>query len=166
MTTPPPEGPIDPPPPEGQSPQGQPPYGQPQYGQPQYGQPQYGQPQYGQPPESGQYPQYPQPQYGQPQYGQPQYGQPPQYPPQYPPPYGQPPPYGYGYAQQPVGTNGMAIASLILAFLCSLAGLITGIIALNQIGKSGQNGRGLAIAGIIVSCVSIVIAVAILATNN
>ncbi|HZC69387.1 MAG TPA: DUF4190 domain-containing protein [Jatrophihabitans sp.] len=78
-----------------------------------------------------------------------------------PPPYGQvPPPYGqppYGYPQPGPGTNGLAIASLILAFLCSLAGLICGIVALNQLAeRPNEGGRGLAIAGIIVSAVSIV----------
>jgi hypothetical protein len=48
-------------------------------------------------------------------------------------------------------TNVLAILSLIFAFLVPLVGLILGIIALVQINKSGQKGKGLAIAGIIVS---------------
>jgi hypothetical protein len=96
---------------------------------------------------------------------------PPQYPPQgYTPPppgytpapgYEQPPaqPYGYPpqsypqYAQQapmPVGTNGLAIASLICAFIFPLVGVILGHIALNQIKQTGQEGRGLAIAGLVI----------------
>ncbi|MFF0266654.1 DUF4190 domain-containing protein [Kribbella sp. NPDC004536] len=126
-------------------------YGQPQYGQtqPQYGQaqPQYGQaqPQYGQ--QAG-YGQSAQPQYAQP-YGQPQYGQAPYSPSVY---------GGYGYTGSP-GTNGLATASLI----CSLAGLliglsapvgiVLGIIALSQIKKRNQEGKGMAIAGVIVGSV-------------
>jgi hypothetical protein len=100
-----------------------------------------------------------------------------QYPPQYqggytpPPPgytpapgYEQPPaqPYGYappsGYPQQyaapmPTGTNGLAIASLILAFVFAPAAIILGHMALNQISKTGQEGRGLALAGTILGYV-------------
>ena len=101
-----------------------------------------------------------------------------QYPPQYqggytpPPPPGYPTtpgyppapgyeqpsaqPYGYppqGYPQQyaapmATGTNGLAIASLICAFVFPLVGVILGHIALNQIKQTGQEGRGLAIAGL------------------
>ncbi|MCM2423832.1 DUF4190 domain-containing protein [Streptomyces sp. RKAG293] len=46
-------------------------------------------------------------------------------------------------------TNGAAIASLVLALLClPLVGLITGLVALSKIRRSGERGRGLAIAGI------------------
>ena len=133
-----------------------PPYGQQPYGQqpPPYGQQPYGQPQYGQQPYGQQQP---------PPYGQQPYGQ------QQPPPYGQQPygqqTYGYGYPQPSGGTNGLAIASLVLAFFCSLAGLICGIVALNQIRERPQEGRGLAIAGIIISSLSIVGAIAYLAAT-
>ena len=97
-----------------------------------------------------------------------------QYPPQYqggytpPPPgytpapgYEQPPqqPYGYaqpqGYPQQyaapmPTGTNGLAIASLICAFVFPIVGVILGHIALNQIKQTGQEGHGLAVAGLVI----------------
>jgi hypothetical protein len=46
--------------------------------------------------------------------------------------------------------NTLAIVSIISAFFLHLAGIITGIIALVQIKKTGQRGRGLAITGIIV----------------
>ena len=59
---------------------------------------------------------------------------------------GFPPPYG-GYPQ-PRSTNGLAIASLILAFLCAPAGIVCGIIGLEQIKTSGQGGRRIALAGI------------------
>lgn len=79
-------------------------------------------------------------------------------------------PYGY-YAPQQPGTNGMAIASLILGicgFLCvsPLVGLGLGIVALSRIKKTGQSGRGMAIAGIILSSVWIALLVLMLATGN
>ncbi|OBK15041.1 DUF4190 domain-containing protein [Mycobacterium asiaticum] len=105
-------------------------------------------------------------------------------PPYYPPPppgggggYGYPPPqppgYGYGYPppgypQQSPGTNGMAIASFVSAlvgFLCtigSLLGVIFGIIALNQIRNTGQGGRGLAIAGLIIGGITMAVGVIVL----
>ncbi len=46
-------------------------------------------------------------------------------------------------------TNTLAIISLILGFLVAPAGIVTGHIALNQIKKSGEAGRGLALAGTI-----------------
>lgn len=67
---------------------------------------------------------------------------------------GFPPPFG-GYPQ-PSSTNGFAIASLILAFFCGLVGLICGVIALNQIRTTGQGGRHVAIAGIVISALSTV----------
>ena len=142
---------------------------------PAHGQP----PPYGQPLPGSQLPGQPPPGYGQPPpgYGPPPpgYGQPP------PPGYGQPPP-GYappgypppGYPGYPgsQGTNGFAIASLVCAFLCSPLGLIFGFIARSQIRQSRQSGDGLALAGIIISAVSIVagiifwIAVAASTTTN
>lgn len=57
-----------------------------------------------------------------------------------------------------MGTNTMAIAALVsslVGLLClglgPLLGLIFGIIALNQIKQSGERGRGMAIAGIVIS---------------
>jgi hypothetical protein len=49
------------------------------------------------------------------------------------------------------GTNGLAVAGLILAFLMAPIGFILSIIALIQTGKRRQKGKGLAIAGVIVS---------------
>jgi hypothetical protein len=142
----------------GQPPSGQPPSGQQPSGE-QSQQP-YGQQPYGQWPQQPYPPQQPYGQYP-PPYGQQQpYGQ-------YPPPYGQPyPPSPYGAYPQPVGTNGLAIASLVLAFFCSIAGLVCGIIALNQINTSGQRGRGLAIAGIVISILAILVSIAIVVPNN
>ncbi|NGO15287.1 DUF4190 domain-containing protein [Streptomyces sp. HC44] len=88
---------------------------------------------------------------------------------QYPPPgpYGAypgqgqgPGPYGYqpwgqGYSpyNRPAPVNGFAIAALVLGILCflPLIGLILGIIALAQIRKKGERGKGMAIAGMVTS---------------
>ena len=63
--------------------------------------------------------------------------------PPYPQPYGQ---GQYYYAQQK--TNIIAILSIALVWVSSLAGIILGHIALSQIKTSGEKGRGLAIAGL------------------
>ncbi|GIF70647.1 DUF4190 domain-containing protein [Asanoa siamensis] len=90
------------------------------------------------------------------------YGQP---PPQ--PPYGQgypgypqqPAPYGYeqpGYAfpqAQPRGMNTMAILALILGILVPPVGIVLGHIAKNQLKTSGEEGGGLATAGLVVGYV-------------
>lgn len=66
-------------------------------------------------------------------------------------PYGQQP-YGYG---QPVNmkTNLFAILSLVGALVLPLAGIILGHISLSQIKKTGEQGRGLALTGLILSYV-------------
>jgi len=70
----------------------------------------------------------------------------------YPPPGGYPGP-GYPPAQKP-GTNGFAIAALIFGIIGGiLLGFIFGFIALSQTKRTGQNGRGLALAGIILSAI-------------
>ena len=80
-----------------------------------------------------------------------------------------PPPPGAGTETQPPappaggGTNGLAIASLvlgILALLClgpitGIPGVICGHMALGQIRRSGQGGRGLAIAGLVIGYIGI-----------
>lgn len=94
-----------------------------------------------------------------PPYGAPQ-SSPPYAAPQSVPPYGTPaygtPPTGYGvpYQQAPGagGTNGFAIASLIFGILGGiLFSVIFGIVALSQIKKRNQTGRGMAIAGLVIS---------------
>ncbi len=74
-----------------------------------------------------------------------------------PPPYGAypPPPPGayaeyYGYPQ-PQPTNSLAIVSLVCAFLFAPLGIIFGHISLSQIKKTGEEGRGLAVAGLVIS---------------
>jgi len=85
-------------------------------------------PSYGPPSDYG-----PPPAYGQPGYGPPGYGPPPGYPPAY-----------------PRQTNTMAILALVLAFVFAPAGLVLGIMARKQIRQTGEDGDGLALAGIIV----------------
>jgi peptidyl-prolyl cis-trans isomerase B (cyclophilin B) len=80
-----------------------------------------------------------------------------------PPPYGVyplPSPY-YGYPQ-PRPTNGLAIASLICAFLFAPLGIVFGHISLSQIKRSGEEGRGLAIAGLVISYLLTLVTVATL----
>lgn len=76
----------------------------------------------------------------------------------YPPPYGAypPPPYGgyppvYAGYPQAAPTNTLAIASLVCAFVFAPLGIIFGHVSLSQIKKSGEEGRGLALAGLIIS---------------
>ena len=87
-------------------------------------------------------PGYAQPGYAQPAYAQQGYAQPGYAPPGYPPP-GYPPVY-----VRP--TNTMAILALVMAFVFAPAGLILGIVARKQIRETGEDGDGLALAGIIV----------------
>lgn len=107
------------------------------------------------------------------------------YPPiNYPPPPYQPPGYGYGpplypggyyprpdyqgaYGPQAAaqsGTNGMAIASLISSFtglLCcigGIVGIVLGIIALDQIKRTRQDGYAIAVAGIVIGIATLIVA--------
>ncbi|WP_072804260.1 DUF4190 domain-containing protein [Rhodococcoides yunnanense] len=78
-------------------------------------------------------------------------------PPPAPPPPQQPPPgqpywngqQTYGY-QQPPATNGLAIAALIGAIVLAPLGIILGHISLSRIKRTGEQGRGLALAGCII----------------
>ena len=84
----------------------------------------------------------------------------------------QPPYYGYPggpYGAYPGagGTNGFAIASLVLGILTlcglgSVLAVIFGHIALGQIKDRNQTGRGLAIAGLVLGYVGIGLVVAYL----
>jgi hypothetical protein len=92
-----------------------------------------------------------------------------------PPGYGMPTAYGqptgYGYAA-PVAktTNGVAIAALILGcaqfFVWVLSGIpaiICGHIALSQIKRTGQEGRGMAIAGLVLGYIGLALFIAFIA---
>jgi hypothetical protein len=78
----------------------------------------------------------------------------------YGPPPGSGPPPGYGYPQPgyPGGwrrpTNTMAILSLVMAFVFSPAGIVLGVIARKQIKRTGEEGDGLALAGVIVGSIA------------
>lgn len=81
-----------------------------------------------------------------------------------PPPYGEYPPWppgppGYGPPPQPQNTNGLAIASLICAFLFFPLGIVFGHVSLSQIKKSREGGHGLAVAGLVISYVMAVLTV-------
>jgi hypothetical protein len=91
---------------------------------------------------------------------QPQEPPPPQYQPPVPPPYGPyPPPYGYPYVP-PRPTNGLAIAAMICGIVgvCSPIGilaLIFGNIAKRQIRESGEQGDGMATAGVVLGWIGV-----------
>jgi Domain of unknown function (DUF4190) len=85
--------------------------------------------------------QYSDPQYQQGQYQQPQYTQVP----------GDAQQYGYGQHNAP--TNVLAIVALVSAFFIPVAGIVCGHLALGQIKRTGENGRGLALAGLIIGYV-------------
>lgn len=72
------------------------------------------------------------------QYGQPAYT--------YPVPAG----YGYPLARQ---TNAMAIVSLVLAFVFPPVAIVLGVIARRQVAERGEDGDGLALAGLIIGIV-------------
>jgi hypothetical protein len=68
------------------------------------------------------------------------------------PAYGQQP---YGQQPGPDRYNVLAIVSFISSFFISLVAVITGHIALSQIGKTGEKGRGLATAGLVLGYLGI-----------
>jgi hypothetical protein len=98
-----------------------------------------------------------------------------QTPPPPPPPPQQPPPMptsgGTGYTPTSAPTNGLAVASLVSSIagfvVCGIGfivGVVLGYIAKNQIDQSGgtQQGRGMAVAGIIIGWVGIGLGVLVL----
>ncbi|MGH7734201.1 MAG: DUF4190 domain-containing protein [Gemmatimonadales bacterium] len=129
------------------------------------------------------YPEYPlhYPEYPPPPPPVPPYGYPSPYqagPPGYGGQMGYPSPYD-PYRVPPSDTNGLAIGSLVtsiagvvlgipLTFLCyvglliPIVGIVLGAVALNQINRTNQQGRGLAIAGIVVGAITVVLLVVLL----
>ena len=104
--------------------------------------PGYAQPPYGQPPAYGAPPQYGAPPgYGPPAYGPPGYGPPPGYP-------------AFGYRRP---TNTMAILALVFIFVFTPVSLVLGLIARRQIRETGEEGDGLALAGVIVGGISVAV---------
>jgi len=62
--------------------------------------------------------------------------------------------YSYpGHPYVPPRTNALAIASLVCAFLFAPLGIVFGHLSLSQIRRSGEDGRGLAIAGLVIGYV-------------
>lgn len=68
--------------------------------------------------------------------------------PPYPGPYPYPP-----YPYPPRRTNAMAIASLVCAFVFAPLAILFGHLSLSQIKRSGEEGRGMAIAGLVIGYV-------------
>ena len=90
---------------------------------------------------------------GQPGYGSPvagQYGQ---------PGYGTPDGGQYGHPQQwqPQGTNTLAILGFVFAFVLAPVGIVLSALGLKQTKQRNEGGRGLALAGLILSIVFTVI---------
>jgi uncharacterized protein DUF4190 len=72
----------------------------------------------------------------------------------------------YGYAQPP-GSNGLAIAAMVVSFaglitcgIGALVGLILGVVALNQIKQTGQEGRSMALTAIWVGAITMTLTLA------
>ncbi|MFF3329023.1 DUF4190 domain-containing protein [Streptomyces sp. NPDC002888] len=86
-------------------------------------------------------------------------------------PYGGPPyqTWGQGYSpyNRPTPVNGVAIAAFVTGVLCFLpaVGLVLGLIALGQIRKRGERGKGFAVAGAVLSSLGIALWVLTLATG-
>ena len=68
-------------------------------------------------------------------------------------------PYGYP-VQRP--TNGLAVAALICGILIAPLGIVFGHIALHQIKRTGDEGRGMAIAGVVLGYLLTVLGVLVL----
>jgi hypothetical protein len=71
-----------------------------------------------------------------------------------------PGPYPYAYPYPPrQGTNTLAILALVFAFIFAPAAIVLGVVARKQIRRSGEEGWGLATAGMIVGIVFTVLTV-------
>lgn len=71
------------------------------------------------------------------------------------------------YARRP-SVNGLSVASLVLGIVCCLPplGLVLGLIALSQIKRKGQRGKGMAVAGIVLSSISTLLVLVAFATGG
>lgn len=72
-------------------------------------------------------------------------------------PYQPQPSYLVQGARPPV--NGMAIGAFIAVFFVSIVGLVLGYVALGQIKQTGEGGRGLALAAVILGWISVILTV-------
>lgn len=117
------------------------------------------------------------PGYGQPDYGTPAYGTPGLATPGLATPGFAAPGYGYPTYVYPGtrGTNGLAIGSMVvsivgaLTFWCyglggvfGLVGAILGHVALHQVRSHGDQGRGMAIAGVVIGWLAVALAIGVL----
>ncbi|MEO7018394.1 MAG: DUF4190 domain-containing protein [Leifsonia sp.] len=85
------------------------------------------------------------------------------------PSYTQPPAPRYGeaapgYAPVQPRYNTLAIVAFVLAFFTTIIGVILGFVALSQIKRTGEQGRGLAIAAIIIGFVEFAVVIVIMIT--
>lgn len=71
----------------------------------------------------------------------------------------QQPQYGQQAAPAASRWNTMAIVAFIVTFFINIVGIILGFIALSQIKRTGEQGRGLALAAIIIGFASIVLGI-------
>ena len=81
-------------------------------------------------------------------------------------PYGAQPYQSYGarpyYGGSQASTNGLAIASLVTSILgISLIGVILGHVAISQINKTGEQGKGMAIAGLVLGYLGMLVGIII-----
>lgn len=85
-----------------------------------------------------------------------------------PQPWGQAWGQAYPALQPPPPVNGLAIAALVLGFFCLMpfVGLILGIVALVQIRKRGERGKGMAVAGIVLSTIGTLLLTLVFATGG
>ena len=74
-------------------------------------------------------------------------------------PSGPPPPV---YVSVPP-TSGMAIAALILAFVFYPVGIVLGHVARGQIKRTGEGGRGLATAALVIGYLQVAVTVGVIA---
>ena len=66
---------------------------------------------------------------------------------------------GYPYPPMPPSTNTLAILALVFAFVFAPAAIVMGVIARKQIRRTGEQGMGLATAGMVVGIVFTVLSV-------
>lgn len=67
-----------------------------------------------------------------------------------------------GYAPAATAkTNTLAIIALVASFFISVVGIVLGHVALNQIKTTGEGGRGLAIAALVIGYLSVAVGVII-----
>ncbi|KLL96350.1 hypothetical protein NJ76_16150 [Rhodococcus sp. IITR03] len=88
---------------------------------------------------------------------------PPPPPPPLPPQQVPPPMPAHGYPQNRPQTNAMAIASFVTSFFVPVLAIIFGHIGLKQIRRNGDEGRGFAIAGLVIGYAFTAIGLAVIA---